>query len=450
MKFSSIPAHSFSHAHKGALFKEDFPGPGNYSPTKLSLLNEPHWKIGTTKRNPFKVKEYYPGPGAYSIPMEFNVGPKYSMSTKAGLKESKDKYGYPGPGAYKPMYRSQSCFYTFGHKNKLREREKTPGPGNYNLRKQKDLIIPSYLFGKEDRENKIVKIKKSIPGPGNYEYSKDHILLHNPKYSFGQTKKGRNFSSTTPGPGAYKIMEYFGKEGPKKTMGIRYNYRNINGIGTPGPGHYKGSKTDNYLLKAPIVKIGTTKRENSILNKKNNGMPGPGQYNNDKTIKYVKIKTPSWKIGSSLRRSLSQTDKSVPGVGNYTIRGTFGKNAPRYTMRIKGHLFNNSNEVPGPGQYKSENMNLYKHNPSWKIGTSQRDEVLKRIIKEGYPGPGKYGFKSLKDFNSPKYRFGTRKRFSKHSFDTPGPGSYHIPCSIVDVIGYSREQGRYDDRFKFI
>ena len=43
-------------------------------------------------------------------------------------------------------------------------------------------------------------------------------------------------------------------------------------------------------------------------------------------------------------------------------------------MRIKGHLLNNSNEVPGPGQYKNEKMNLYKHNPSWKIGTSQRDE----------------------------------------------------------------------------
>ena len=51
-----------------------------------------------------------------------------------------------------------------------------------------------------------------------------------------------------------------GKDGPKKTIGIRYNYRQFDGVDTPGPGHYRESKTDFYLPKAPIMKIGKSKR----------------------------------------------------------------------------------------------------------------------------------------------------------------------------------------------
>jgi hypothetical protein len=450
MNFDSVPAHSFPHAKKDELTKQDNPGPGRYNPTKMNLTHEPHWKIGTTKRNPFNVKEQFPGPGTYNIPLEVSVGPKYTMSTKAGLKEGKDKIDFPGPATYKPMYRSQSCFYTFGHKNKLRERDKTPGPGNYNLRKEKDLVIPSYLFGKEKREDETVKNKKSVPGPGKYEYTKDHILLRNPNYSFGHMKKIRSYNTISPGPGAYRFKEFMGKDGLKKTMGIKYNYRQFDGVNTPGPGHYKESKTDDYLPRAPMMKIGKSKRSNQLLSNPTNQNPGPGQYNDDKTIKYVKIKYPSWKIGSSKRKSLSQNDKSVPGVGNYTISGTFGKYSPHYSMRIKGILSNYSKDVPGPGHYKNEKMNLYRHYPSWKIGTGQRDEELRRTVKEGFPGPGKYGFKTMKDFFAPKYGFGTKKRFSRQTLDTPGPGSYHIPCSIVDVTNYTREQGKFDNRFKFI
>ena len=450
MNFDTVPAHSFPKAKKEEITKEDNPGPGKYNPTKSNLLHQPHWKIGTTKRNPFNVKEHYPGPGTYSIPMEVTIGPKYSMATKAGLKESKDSLDFPGPATYKPMYRSQSCFYTFGHKNKLREREKTPGPGNYNLRKDKDLVIPSYLFGRQKREDELVKSKTIIPGPGKYEFTKDHILLHHPKYSFGNSKKTRNYSSITPGPGTYSCKEYMGKEGPKKTIGIKYNYRQFDGPDTPGPGHYKESKFENYLHKAPIMKIGKSKRVNQLLNNPTNSNPGPGQYDDDKNIKNIKVKNPSWKIGSSKRKSLSQSDITVPGVGNYTISGVFGKYSPHYSMRIKGPLTKYTTDVPGPGQYKNEKMNLYKHYPSWKIGTEQRDDELRRTIKEGFPGPGKYGFKTMKDFFAPKYRFGKRKRFSEIYYDTPGPGSYHIPCSIVDITNYTRQQGKFDNKFKFI
>ena len=453
MNFDSVRAHSFPHSKKCELEKEDKlynPGPGNYDPKSSTYTHLPSWKIGTTIRKVFEVKQQYPGPGTYSIPDQVTNGPKYSMSTKANFKESKEKISFPGPAHYKPLLnKSQSCFFSFGHKTKLKERDPTPGPGNYNIRKDKDLVFPSYLFGKEKREDEIVKSKKIIPGPGNYEYNADHIKNHHPIYSFGTQKKTRNYGTFTPGPGTYNYKEYIGKESAKKTIGLKYNFQTIDSM-TPGPGHYMQSNLNIYLKKAPNAKIGKSVRKNEFLKNSSIGNPGPGQYNDDLTIKKILIRNPSWKMGSSKRKSLSPSDKSFPGVGNYTISGNFGHNSPKYTMRIKGIMSKYTTDVPGPGTYNNDKMYLYRKNPSWKIGTSQRDEELKRTVKNGFPGPGKYQFKSLNDFYSPKYQFGKRKRLSGYSTDTPGPGSYHIPCSIVDVTNYTRAQGKFDEKFKFI
>ena len=452
MLFDTVPAHSFPHAEKCQLEKQDKlynPGPGKYDPKLYTFTKVPTWKIGTTKRKVFTVDQENPGPGTYSIPVEITNGPKYSMSTKAGLKESKENYVSPGPAHYKPIFsRSQSSFYTFGLKTKPKERDKTPGPGNYDIRKDKDLVIPSYLFGKEIRDDKIVKGRKKIPGPGKYEYDADPLYIHKPIYSFGKQKKGRRFDNFTPGPGSYSHKEFIGKEAPKKTIGIKYSLSS-NDIITPGPGHYNQSNSNNYLHKNPNTKISKAKRITD-LNDLRNDNPGPGQYNNDTDMKNILVKNPSWKIGSSVRKSLNPADKSFPGVGNYTICGNIGESSPYYTMRIKGNISNYKTDVPGPGTYMNEKMGLYKHYPSWKIGTGKRDEDLRRTVKNGFPGPGRYGFKSLQDFFSPKYKFGNRKRFSGIGFNTPGPGSYHIPCSIVDVTNYTREQGKFDEKFKFI
>ena len=234
----------------------------------------------------------------------------------------------------------------------------------------------------------------------------------------------------------------------KKTIGMKHNFSS-NDLITSGPGHYEEINSNEYLHKNPNRKISKTKRVTD-LNDLRNDNPGPGQYNDDITIKNILIKNHSWKIGSSKRKSLNEGDKLFPGVGNYTIYGDLGNNSPHYSMRIKGKLSNYENDVPGPGTYKNEKMCLYKHYPSWKIGTGKRDEDLRRIMKNGFPGPGNYGFKSLKDFFSPKYKFGKRKRFPGNSFDTPDTGSYHIPCSIVDVTNYTRDQGKFVERFKFI
>ena len=115
----------------------------------------------------FKSKEEYPGPGAYDLPLNISVGPKYAIHSKLNLINDKKRNNFPGPAAYKPMYKTESYFYTFGYKYKKEnnKRDTTPRPGNYELRTDKDMIIPSYLFGKEKRENQTFKNKRNIPGP---------------------------------------------------------------------------------------------------------------------------------------------------------------------------------------------------------------------------------------------------------------------------------------------
>ena len=451
MKFNSIPAHSFSHTPKFKLHKNTNPGPGDYTPIKTTLYNEPRWKIGTEKRGIFNLRDEFPGPGAYSIPLNISIGPKYSMKKKLNLIEDKTKIRFPGPGAYKPMSKSRSYFYSFGLKNKKDDkiRESTPGPGNYNIRKDKVIISPSYLFGKEKRENNTVNNKKYIPGPGSYEHNKNNVLTRNPKYTFGSELKGKSYKTFAPGPGAYNFTELVGKEGAKITIGMRLNNTMMNGINTPGPGAYKESQLNFYKKKSPVAKLGKSKRSSELL--KINTNPGPGAYSYVKGENITKEKSPSWKMGTSIRKSLSQTDISFPGVGNYTISGAPGANAPKYSMRIRSFISKFKNENPGPGQYNSMNMSIYNRAPSWKLGTGNRDDELRKTIREGFPGPGKYEPKiEQSDYNKYKYKFSIKKRFSRHFNDSPGPGSYHIPCSIVDVTNYSRDKGHFDDKYKFI
>lgn len=47
-------------------------------------------------------------------------------------------------------------------------------------------------------------------------------------------------------------------------------------------------------------------------------------------------------------------------------------------------------QVPGPGAYEGNTQYNLRSNPAWKIGTSCRDDDLKRVKREGYPGPGIY------------------------------------------------------------
>ena len=71
-------------------------------------------------------------------------------------------------------------------------------------------------------------------------------------------------------------------------------------------------------------------------------------------------------------------------------------------------------------------------------------------MRDGFPGPGMYEFYDKTKIKAPEYRFGKQKRGFIKSNEVPGPGQYHIPCAMVDVNNYTREQGNFNKKFKFI
>ena len=449
MRFNHVPAWGFGSSKKLEIEKTDLlynPGPGNYAP---KLFKEgPTWRIGSALRIS-KNRNNNPGPGQYNIPSKVFNGPKYSMATKAGIIAPNRTSYVPGPGQYNinSKNRPSSAKYTMRSKPYPKNKDVTPGPGNYNLRKEK-INVPSYRFGHEKKMGLEYANSRYVPGPGNYEYQADILYEKHPKFSFGKELRGDLKSYKTPGPGQYEYKKYIGSEGPKITMSAKFgsNYNIGDKRYVPGPGQYNSTNTNNYRIKYPAYRIGTAKRR-GLYNSMEN--PGPGQYGPDNCINNVRPKTPAWKIGTGLRPELNPGDKTTPGVGNYNITKGMG-DGPKYSMVGKGNPYGINNNNPGPGQYNDTYGITKIKNPSWKIGTGQRDDELKRIKREGYPGPGMYEYDDKTKTKAPLYRFGHEKRGENKKSDTPGPGQYKIPCSFDDVNEYTRQQGIFDKNFKFV
>ena len=442
MKFNYVPAYGFGKAQKLELNKTDqliTPGPGKYKPIKITN-QQPLWKIGTSLR-PKDQNLENPGPGEYNIRYKFPDGPKYSMGSKP--QKIFDEFITPGPAEYQPSNLNEKNNFSFGLKYKDKPKDKTPGPGNYNIRTDKDLQVPSSIFGYEKKLD-YGNINKS-PGPGNYNCDINTTNVQHPKYSFGREKRITDNNNDNPGPGSYKHKEYVGKEGKKISMGLKLKSKSMEYL--PGPGQYKTNNYNMILKKLPDIKIGTAQRfSTSNLFSES---PGPGQYNDADMVKFVKLKKPSWKIGTSSRKPLNELGDS-PGPGRYDISKHIGDGAPQYSIRTKDKEVGKRFITPGPGRYNNGKLTNFKHYPSWKIGTSTRDDNLKKVIREGYPGPGTYKYYDKHLLSAPKYGFGTQKRYKDKYNDNPGPGSYHIPCSIIEVNNYTRDQGNFDEKYKFI
>ena len=48
------------------------------------------------------------------------------------------------------------------------------------------------------------------------------------------------------------------------------------------------------------------------------------------------------------------------------------------------------------------------------------------------------------------FKFPKSDRINLFINDSPGPGSYKIPCSIVDVNTYTRKQGKFNNNFRYV
>ena len=449
MKFNNPPAWGFGTSRKFEAEKSDAlynPGPGNY--TLPSTKEGPTWRIGSALRI-LKNRNTNPGPGQYNIPSKIFNGPKYSMAIKlSSLKQTRSS-NVPGPGQYEinTKNRLSSAKYTMRSKSYIKKRNETPGPGCYNLRKEK-IIVPSYKFGSEKKMGFGNKNSRYVPGPGNYEYNADILYERNPKFSFGKGLR-RNLSTfETPGPGQYEYKKFIGNEGPRITMSAKWfpSQNRRDKLNLPGPGQYNSINTDSYRNRLPAYRIGTAQRRG--LNNSVN-FPGPGQYGPDNSTSEIRPNTPAWKIGTGLRQELSSSDRTIPGVGNYNISNGLG-DGPKYSMLGKGNTFSIRNGNPGPGQYNDTFGIIKKKNPSWKIGTSKRDDELKRIRREGIPGPGMYEFDDKTKNKAPVYGFGREKRGERKKNDTPGPGQYRIPCAFDDITEHNRGQGNFNNNFKYM
>jgi hypothetical protein len=82
-----------------------------------------------------------------------------------------------------------------------------------------------------------------------------------------------------------------------------------------------------------------------------------------------------------------------------------------------------------------------------RIGTSARDDDLKRLKRENIPGPGQY---SIDNKKGTAFKFGTEKRDKKVKEMTPGPGQYYIPCSMVDVPKYLTNSAGFNAQFRYV
>ena len=452
MKYSTSPAYSFTLTKKLKLPKEDplfTPGPQKYTPKKI-ILRSPTTIIGYAKRMPSK-KESVPGPGAYNIPSLFPKGFKYSIGKQLLNRKKKFEISTaPGPATYRPISKSRSALYTFGLKPKEHKEDKSPGPGDYNIRNNKDLVKSSYIFGKEKRViSSITNYNRLTPGPGKYKYNKDAIKIRNPKYSFGKEERKNSFKNElSPGPGSYNHKEYVGKAGQKISISIserfKHMYREINDI---GPGQYNHTDLNFYKPKSPSMKIGKNKRFKT--SKEFLISPGPAKYNQIKAINLIKNNEPRWKIGTAKRRPLIEIDRFIPGPGKYNLAKITGKDSPHYSIGLKTKLVKDRLNPPGPGKYNinKADSDVYQHSPSWKIGTEKKIKSLK--FYKNTPGPGSYTINSSRNFR-PKFAFTNEKRGYLTINNYPGPGAYHIPCSFEELNSYTRIKGKFNDEFKFI
>jgi hypothetical protein len=183
------------------------------------------------------------------------------------------------------------------------------------------------------------------------------------------------------------------------------------------------------------------------LSKEKLYVPGPGNY--QPNVNSNKIKGPSWRFGTS-NKTDANPYASNPGPGNYNISKGLGQDAPKYSLTSKNNYSGGSaakNLVPGPGQYSLENsQQTMTKPPTWKIGTASRDDNLKKVVREGFPGPGNYN--SEKGASNPKYSFGRDPRIKSAYSDGPGPGQYKVPVSVFNVPTFV--QGSWDKSLKFV
>ncbi|XP_064629066.1 ciliary microtubule associated protein 1A-like [Lineus longissimus] len=228
------------------------------------------------------------------------------------------------------------------------------------------------------------------PGPGRYRLPPqlghlEHDTRRNraPAYSFGI--KTSPYSERTPGP-SYSIdsaLTRFGRDGT-----FRYSMLGRHALtkayNTPAPGAYnpehviidKGSLAPKYSLSHRT----NLRRADKI--------PAPNSYNIPSMVGPV-IPTrrggPAFSMGKRLDHYSSTTDLAkTPGPAAYmAVDPTTNKSKPsEYSMQGRTKPLQDKTNVPGPGAYNPENVNINKpHNPKFTMGIRHSQYLTPLIVE---------------------------------------------------------------------
>ena len=442
-----------------------------YSPKNIHN-KYPAWQIGKEIRMFHPKSLNTPFPGKYEYRTFIGEGPKYTFREvfdTDGLKPEKrhakasKATPTPGPGTYECMEKPSAPSYTIGKRyKKLKSKiNKVPGVGSYNLRKDSSLNVPSCKFDQEKRLNENMnKSALKNPGPGAYNLSTDTISTTGPGFSFSRTARSFSFSGNSlkksssfgPGPGQYEHQNYIGYEGAKLSF-YKEKKDQFKPNNNPPVGKYIESikyspSTSSYTMPKAVRKMHPSLSSTNVL--------GPATYNPNPLLLSTHSRFPSWSISNEKRRIISdsqpQEDTATSpkvGPGTYDVRnGSFPQGAS-YTMNVRRYYSPKKETLPspGPGHYKTS-MYQRPNEPVYSIGKGNRDDGLNYVVKQNYPGPGKYTIKdsvSIQPFLIPP----EHKPPSEVPL-TPGPGSYKIPCRFNDINIITRERGFWDPKYKFV
>ncbi len=338
----------------------------------------------------------------------------------------------------------------------------SPGVGAYDLRKDESLIVPSYRFDSEKRDNlEVNKSTRNFPGPGKYN---DVKVLETKGFKFSFPQQGRftkirprnakYVKLKVPGPGSYDIKFLMGNEGPKYTFNkVKYNHsdeieENIKKTTSkfPSPGTYL--KRIDYMPDSPkytIPKFDKSKLKVKIPT------PGPFEYNPNIETNSVFKKITNCIISKASRdeneiKNPNYKRVEIPGPGHYNIKNGEFPQGPKYTIP---HLIRKIKikQEPGPGDYNANESHRNKE-PSYSISKGARDDFIKDLKRDNYPGPGSYNTTELN--NSPKYSFPKDNIDAHKKFEVPGPGFYKIPTSFDRVNDMARSSGSFDPNFRYV
>ena len=424
-------------------------------------------------------KDITPHPGKYEYKTFIGEGPKYTFRDNFDMdglkKEKRHEKAHkikttPGPGHYNLPEEKKGPQYTISQlwRTKKRKLSTSPGVGNYELRKEIAIDNPSCKFNQEKRINgNLNHDALNNPGPGSYDLI-SNISTRGPSFSFCKairpvsartprtTTSSNRSRPLSPGPGHYNHKQYIGKEGISLTI-YKEKYPHFETNNNPAPGQYIKSikysaSTASYTFpksqRRPLTSSHSMKQ---MINGEHQEFitPGPCNYTPNHMRSSTRRCFPSWQIGNEKRDNDKKDMKYfTPGPGEYTINNGLFPEGAKYSIserkryKGKGMLL----EIPGPGKYNTITVHL-ENSPSYSIGKALRDDDIKRIIKENFPGPAHYKVKDYKcqGITIPKSDLSKKKKKV-----TPGPGSYKIPCRFNDINNVTRERGYWNPTYKYV